>query len=316
MPNHRLMQSAAAGSGGGLYNFTSYTFELQKNTPTGIDLAEAQSTFSGQPFSNDTDLMNVTTAGYIDWTVPLDGTYEITADGATAATGGSYPGGNGARATGRFSLYQGEALRMIIGHRPAGNGGAGMTAVIFGTSMAAIEKTVDYFDINALLVAGGGGGSGSNSNAGDPGQAGTSGSTNGSNQSAGTGGFGGGSTNAYGGGGGSGFRTNGQPAWSAGSQIGFTGTYTNGFIGGSPSGGFVTTGGFGGGGAGSWTGGGGGGYSGGAGFGPADGYTYERQGGGGGGSYIATSHSRHVSSSGVTAGGNTTLWGRVTITLQ
>jgi hypothetical protein len=194
------------------------------------------------------------TGGVQTFTAPVDGVYDITADGASGGNTHNTSGGFGAEIGGAFTLTAGEILSIYVGGSGAdvggdGAGGGGGTFVVDSGK-------------NPLIVAGGGGGAGVHGNGGG-------GLTNAPNSHGGSGFNDGGS--------GAGFTTNGGDGDGDGGSD-FTGGLSGGegFSGGG-DGGFG-----GGGGGGGFGGGGGGGYSGGAG-----GNVGAREGGAGGGSFDA-----------------------------
>jgi hypothetical protein len=209
------------------------------------------------------------------FTVPTDGEYTITADGAQGGDIAVHPGGGGlgAEVSGDFYLTAGTVLDVVVGGAggfPSGGGGGSFV----------------YTTLNALLLAAGGGGGagpsvqswgvGGSGLAGQSGGAGTAGGPHpGAGGTLGSGGAGGQDT-GRGGGGGGGWAGNGTSGSSGGGGGQGFPTFAGGAGNGSGAGGFG-----GGGGAGFGpAGGGGGGYSGGGGGG-------DLGAGGGGGSFIA-----------------------------
>ena len=277
-----------ASGGGGLYDFQDATFT--NGTVTGYQgpsLAQARSGMSGTSannFKNNTSFFNVTN-GQQYWTVPIDGTYRITATGA--GMWDHRQGGYGASLRGDFALTQGEIIRILVGQTgPVGGGAAGGSFVVRSP----------YTTNGSILVIAGGGGGGhsngfqSNSNA-NSGTSGRQASTPGGNGAGGSSGQGGQGTNS---GGGGGFFSNGGDGGGTGSG---GRAYVNGGYGGNES---SDVGGFGGGGtSGNSHGGGGGGYSGGGGSGGNPWH------GGGGGSY--NNGSNQVASEGAVSGNSSSV---------
>ena len=257
-----------AGASGGLYDFQDATFTNDGKTGyQGPSLAEARNGMSGTShnnFKNDTNFFNVVN-GQQYWTVPIDGTYRITATGA--GMWNHRQGGYGASMRGDFSLTQGEIIRILVGQvgRQGGDAAGG----------SFVTKSPYNSNASILVVAGGGGGGHSNgfqsnSNA-STGTSGRQASMPGSTGYGGSGGQGGGSDNS---GGGAGFFGGGADGGGSGSG---GEAYINGGYGGYEG---SDNAGFGGGGtSGNSHGGGGGGYSGGGGSGGNPWH------GGGGGSY-------------------------------
>ena len=242
------------------------------------------STYSDS-WKNDTTLFNVT-SGIQRWTVPFDGTYRITADGADARLS---DGGYGASMRGDFVLTLNDYLYMIVGQKPKTatvneHSGAGGTFVVKETGSSSVVGDI-------LVIAGGAGGAHNQgsflsiSNASGS----TSGFSGNGGGAGGTGGNGGGATT--GGAGGGGFLTAGGAV--SGSDNGSS--WKQGGAGGIAN--STYEGGFGGGGAhGNTHGGGGGGYSGGGGS------MTSPYAGGGGGSYNAdVSSGNQVNQSGAVA---------------
>lgn len=96
------------------------------------------------------------------YTVPYTGIYTLTAQGAQGGDHGSYSGGAGGSAEGRFWLTQGEVLTCIVGGSDGFNGGGASTA--YGTGGGYTVFSSDRKGI--LLIAGGGGGASSNGDGG------------------------------------------------------------------------------------------------------------------------------------------------------
>src|ERR1700722_4727566 len=107
----------------------------------------------------------------VDFTIPIESTYEITAFGAQGGNSKDHAalvyGGGGARISGDFILFKGEVLEIPVGgmgaeSTNAGGGGGGGSFVI-----GPFNKP--------LVIAGGGGGGGAGLNFNDGGQTGTDG---------------------------------------------------------------------------------------------------------------------------------------------
>lgn len=281
-----------------LYTFTSHTFTNAGATgASGPTLAQVQSAYSGQGWSQITTYLNVS-GGIQIWTVPETRIYTITARGARGGKmSSSYTvgGGFGAIISATFSLTQGEKLYLIVGQMGVGNtsgsgGGGGSWVVRENGSL--------------LLVAGGGGGAGHDTAWGAGGSTSTS-----ANNSSGGHGCNTTSTTGYGGGGGltgpdntynHGGAGGGGAGWLSDGSAAGTGSGGLRYAAGAQGGAQVQAGGFGGGGGAGGSGfggGGGGGYTGGGGgndyawgsasatTGPIAGNVSSWGGGGGGGSY-------------------------------
>ncbi len=256
----------------------------------GPSQSDCDSAYSGTPLENDVSLSN----GVQQWTVPITGTYTITAGGARGGDGvGLSASSNmGAIMQGDFELTAGDVLNVVVGQNGGdgvgncncGGGGGGGSFVYTGSIGGA-----------GLLIAAGGGGGGAGScqsngprsvgNTSQDGYQGGNGSNDGNTQRSAPGGQSGQGASAaseggdYNGGGGAGWLSTGQ------SNSCCSGNGGGHWVGGKYNSG---NGGFGGG-AGpgdnrsnySHGSGGGGGYSGGGGA------YYDVGNGGGGGSYNA-----------------------------
>lgn len=299
-----------------LYPFSTFTFATGSTVgPTGPNAAW----LFGNSYSNvgntwltSSNYFNVDSRGYQYWTVPQDGTYQITAAGSrsgistwTANLTSASLYGRGATISGTFALTQGQVITIAVG-QPSANttsagfnsaGGGGGTFVILANTFP-------------LVVAGGGGGTGNYNSIplfGANGSTNTSGTSSYNGAPGGVNGLGGNShidassaisTNGYDSGAGGGFLGNGASGNSNGTRTGVASTsygggglgFAYGLIGGPYSPTYAppstSSGGFGGGGgAGPITGGGGGGYSGGGGSYAASNPITD--GGGAGGSWVA-----------------------------
>lgn len=240
-------KSFAPASSSSLYTFSNHTFT--NATATGVNgptLAQCQSAYSSTTWASNTSFLNMISQGVQRWTVPVTGTFEITAAGAQGGTRATNAGGTGRVVKGIFTLTMGDILSIVVGQQgvnagTTGGGGGG------GGSYVGLNGS-------AMIVGGGGGGAGAST---------VSLPTGGVLSPSGAGG-GGAATQTNMGGGGGGFTGNGSRAGTGG----FGGnSFTNGSVGGAGVGASSSSGGFGGGGGSSdvtgWSGGGGGGYTGG-----------------------------------------------------
>jgi hypothetical protein len=227
------------------------------------------------------------------WTVPMSGTYRITARGAQGGSGPAVgSGGYGATIRADFDMMEGDELYILVGQEGRSNG-----VTVGGGGGSFVFKSFEDSDL--MVVAGGGGGYGvgnsdshvsrSHANVDESGKSGY-GNPNGNsvNVSGGDSGNGGSAARTRGCGGG-GWKTDGGHAGNK--SVGGGSSVKNGGYGRGGSGDGFQNGSFGGGGAvnqssTSWGAcGGGGGYSGGGGA-----YASSSNGvaaGGGGGSYIS-----------------------------
>ncbi len=271
-----------------LYVFTSHTFTNCGATERyGPTLSDCRSAYSPS-WTDNNDFFYVNPQGVQLWTVPQDGTYRITVQGAEGGRGKeystySYSSGNpgrGASIRGDVFLSRGDTIQIAVGqkggeelstsHQRGGGGGGG-------------SFVMTYSD-DPIIVAGGGGGSGrydgNNGVGGTTSSSGTAG--NGTGGAGGSGGMGGSVDGCgYAGGSGAGYLGNG-----INKDSGHALSFVNGCVGASKCTNWTTgnVGGFGGGaGTGPHGGGGGGGYSGGGGGGDVNCGT--NGGGGGGGSF-------------------------------
>lgn len=150
----------AAGGGGGLYDFTSFTFTApaayaDKYYAPSMSLYLASYDTVTNAWLLDTAFYNIVDAGIQEWTVPVTGTYNINAKGAKGADNSSYNnvGGEGADLSVDVQLEKGTVLKIVTGQRGSwttsteGGGGGGGSFVWTG-------------DIggNGLIIAAGGGG--------------------------------------------------------------------------------------------------------------------------------------------------------------
>lgn len=201
----------------GLYPFTTFTFNNDSVwNRTGPTINQLKNDYGNATFTwlDNTSYYNVS-SGIQLWTVPLSGTYRITAYGAQGAPTLPTAGGVGAIIQGDFTLTEGEKIKILVGtsaniasarlYRDSPGGGG--TFVVKDTVSQPTTSDI-------LVIAGGGGGTGSafisNANA----NVGTSGKTAAGSFSfngvGGTNGNGGGqSTGATANGAGGGFTGNG-----------------------------------------------------------------------------------------------------------
>ena len=91
-------------------------------------------------------------SGIQQWTVPVNGNYQIETFGASGGDAPGFAGGAGARMKGTFALNKGDILQILVGQAGLGSqssGGGGGTFVALGANVAASSP---------LCIAGGGGG--------------------------------------------------------------------------------------------------------------------------------------------------------------
>jgi hypothetical protein len=114
----------------------------------GPSQAQCDDVYSDTPLAGAVSI----SGGIQSWTVPVAGTYRITAVGAQGASGAStYSGGRGARVSGDFELAAGTVLHLVVGQMGHGQGsgqnggGGGGTFVVDASGQP-------------MVIAGGGGG--------------------------------------------------------------------------------------------------------------------------------------------------------------
>jgi hypothetical protein len=259
-----------------LYAFTTHTFTHCSTAGSAGPVQASCRTAYSTTWDENNSYFTVT-GGIQSWTVPITGTYTITALGGGG--GGGAIGGKPASMRGDFSLTQGAVIKILVGQMGTsdyGGGGGGGSFVVTNSN-------------SALIVGGGGGGKSHNGNTGldasivaNPGN--SNGNATGPDSTGGCG---------MNGGGGAGFSTDG----SSGAK-----SFLNGGSGGARQIGSCVSsglGGFGGGGGGGNGGGGGGGY-----FGGAPGQNLSPYpGGSGGGSYNSgTNQSNSLAANGTNHG--------------
>ena len=273
-----------------LYAFTSHTFTNCSATgPTGPTKTACRTAYSTT--WDESDSYFNTSSGIQLWTVPVNGTYRITAIGAHGSNTEGSTLGYGTSIRGDFTLTQSSILKVLVGHYASNSGGGGGGGGSF---------VVDSATSTIYTIAGGGGGSGSGggwsltdpsltkdastTTSGRPGtrylgtETGGAGGTNGS--------AGGATVSSW----------NGFPGagYSGDASVGGANSFLNGGAGGTAN--VYSTGAFGGGGAGGQYGaGGGGGYSGG-------GANARHAPGGGGGSFNSGTNQINIISSELTNG--------------
>ena len=173
------MLLGTASGGGGLFAFNDFTFTSPDETPfapSSTDIKN-QSGYSvgANPWINDTNFFQVL-QGIQYFTIPEDGSYRITAAGASAqlppnGAGQTQPGssGRGAKMRGTFTLSSGTIIGILVGHRnplayPGGGvqygypewaGGAGGTFVVKLAGLSASNTSHTLSTTLPLLVAGG-----------------------------------------------------------------------------------------------------------------------------------------------------------------
>ena len=283
-----------------LYTLTGNSHTFTSGGVTGATpptISALRTAYTGATAWRDTYLSQGNYQGYQDWTVPVSGTYEFTAAGASGYDGsGSGGAGRGAIVKGRVNLTKGEIVTIVCGQR----GAAPSSGTVWGGSGGGtfvVRKT----GVQPLFIAGGGSGE-SNSGAGRDGVlTALAGTSTGGISSGGYAGYGGTATSGYSAAGG-GFLGRGD-ASSTGELGG--GSFQDGLVINSTNTRIGGYGGFGGGGQsdGNSQGqsGGAGGYSGGGGART----TTANQSGGGGGSFITSIASNVATSTGLWEGSGT-----------
>lgn len=140
-----------------LYQFTSHTFtNAGKTGYDGPSLTQVQSAYSGQSWAQNTNYLNVVTAGIQQWTVPKTGTYRITCAGAQGGYNSYFVnrGGYGAILRLDIQLSINTVLNIVVGQAGTtlnssleGTGGGGGSFVY-----------VNSISGSGLILASGGGG--------------------------------------------------------------------------------------------------------------------------------------------------------------
>lgn len=150
-----------------LYEFSTFTFtngnSLGRTGPTVSNLRVLYNTV-GNTWIDNNNYFNVI-GGIQYWTVPITGTYTITARGAQGAPATTTGGGLGTVITGDFNLQQGQKLQILVGQsgRPplnaasygnSSSGGGGSFVVLNSGAVTTVAN------VDLLVAAGGGGGTG------------------------------------------------------------------------------------------------------------------------------------------------------------
>ena len=149
-----------------IYNFSSFTFgTANRSGRTGPSLIELLNVYdtTTHPWLTEESNFSMITNGIQLWTVPITGTYRITAKGAQGAPTLPDAGGRGTIMTGEFTLTAGEKIQVLVGqtspiaaprlYRSSGGGG--------GTFVVKYTGTTNVIE-DILVIAGGGGGTGDN----------------------------------------------------------------------------------------------------------------------------------------------------------
>jgi hypothetical protein len=184
----------------GLYSFTDFTFTTAGGTGAfGPTLAQIQSAYSGTPWTQKTNALNMTQQGIQLWTVPATGIYNFAVGGSYTPNAYTAQSGFGRRIYSTLNLIQGQVLKILVGQFPtyALSVGAALYYAIGGGGGSFVVTNNNI----PLIIAGGGGGglyyntsfyAGTNApayNATSGGSAFSSGGTNGYGATYGGGGF-------------------------------------------------------------------------------------------------------------------------------
>ncbi len=296
-----LKSNNAGFAGAPAYSFTTHTFTTAgvsgRNGPT---KAQMDAAYTAAPWAA-ANILQGAFQGYQDWTVPVNGIYEITAAGARGYNGrdtaGTHNPGLGAIVKGRVNLFKGEIITIAVGQIGEVQRSNGDTAWVgSGGGTFVVRKNG-----NVPLFVAGGGSADSHGRSGQNGVLTTSGGASTAGAQGGTNGSGGTVGNGQGAGAGGGFLTNGAEA-----NCGVGGaSFANGLASPNAKLQYGAYGGFGGGGQsdGDCYGqsGGAGGYSGGGGGNTTAAY----HSGGGGGSYIFPTATNVATSTGQFEGSST-----------
>jgi hypothetical protein len=164
----------SGGGGGGLYDFTSFTFlnSDQSRTESEVSgtsfISGAGYNTSTYPWINDTNFYSVT-SGFQTWTVPETATYRIECrggKGTDSSSALSSSSGNGARMRADFNLTEGDKFVVVVGYSgksPGSGGGASFVMTVGGVAPTNLGYLSNYTDKRPLIIAGGGGGDWSHS---------------------------------------------------------------------------------------------------------------------------------------------------------
>ena len=162
-PNGNKVFVGTSRLGGGLFDFTSFTFtNCGTEGRTGPSLSTALSSYNTglYPWLSDTSYFNITQLGIQEFTVPKTGTYRFDASGAAGgnqSNSGSTPGGGGAgaRVIADIALTESDVLKVAVGQ--AGRGGSGW-GNLYPAGGGGTFAWINDPPNNPLVVAGGGGG--------------------------------------------------------------------------------------------------------------------------------------------------------------
>jgi hypothetical protein len=139
-----------------LYTFTSFTFTNAGATgKDGPTLSDLQNTYT-DPWTGDTNYLNMTTQGFQLWTVPQTGTYEFSvvgANGGDAIT--TYRGGYSRILTGRINLNVNDVIIICVGQKGTNASANNSNAGSGGGGTFVVKNTTP---LTPLIVSGGGGG--------------------------------------------------------------------------------------------------------------------------------------------------------------
>ena len=152
----------------GLYDFTSFKFTPCGATgPKGPTLDQCQRAYSSVAWTQNTQFLNMTTQGYQLWTVPVTGTYTISAFGAQGGSvhssknvynASGLVGGKGGEVNGNIQLTRGTKLLILVGQMGVTGGTAGGWAAGGGGGGTFVTIGTDNKSSVPIMVAGGGGG--------------------------------------------------------------------------------------------------------------------------------------------------------------
>ena len=115
LPTFQAVHKPQSTSSSSLFVFTSHTFTNCGATGReGPTLANCKSSYDVS-WEDDTDLFNVQTQGFQEWTVPTDDNYTIEVWGAGGGSTNYGAQGGGTKIKGNFDLIENHVLKIMVG---------------------------------------------------------------------------------------------------------------------------------------------------------------------------------------------------------
>jgi hypothetical protein len=146
-----------------LYTFlinSSFTFNNAGAAGyAGPTLAQCQSAYSATSWTQNTQFLNMSTQGIQIWSVPIGGTYTITAAGARSGVGNGEVPGYGRTAQDTFTLATGQKISILCG-QVGGNAGYYSGSITSYVGGGGGGTFVCLYPSNSILIITGGGGAG------------------------------------------------------------------------------------------------------------------------------------------------------------